>query len=77
MKEVSKDNEGYGTRGGHDRCPNRWTAAMPWKGGHTQFGWHWCNLRKGHPGPCQCVHGEQPEGTSTYVDSTKGPIPRT
>jgi len=66
MKALSATNEAFETRGPGERCPRRWKAAMPFRGGHTQFGWHWCTLRKGHPGPCQCVHGECPEGLTLY-----------
>ena len=68
MKALTKENEGHEVRGPGERCRNRWQAAMPWKGGHTQFGWHWCTLKAGHPGPCQCVHGEVPEDTELYRD---------
>lgn len=68
MKAVNEKNTAFEDRGPGERCPRRWQAAMPWGDGHTQFGWHWCSLKAGHPGPCQCVHGEVPEGVRLYMD---------
>jgi len=68
MKAISKVNETHEARGPGERCQRRWQAAMPWKGDRTQFGWHWCQLKAGHPGPCQCVHGEAPEGVRFHMN---------
>lgn len=62
MKSLSEENKEYEIRGPSERCPVRTQASIE----GSQFGWHWCNLKIGHPGPHQCVHGEFPPEARLY-----------
>jgi hypothetical protein len=69
VKTITASNAPYGDRGPSQRCTARVKAKIPEE---NPEGWHICQLKQGHPGPHQCVHGEFPEGVRYYEPGPDG-----